>query len=32
LGWQPKLDNLSTIIAHALAWERTLESMRTAAE
>jgi UDP-glucose 4-epimerase len=32
LGWQPKLDNLSTIIIHALAWERTLESWRAAAE
>ncbi|HLL28303.1 MAG TPA: UDP-glucose 4-epimerase GalE [Xanthobacteraceae bacterium] len=32
LGWQPKLDNLSTIVTHALAWERALESWRTAAE
>jgi UDP-glucose 4-epimerase len=24
LGWHPKFDNLSTIVAHALAWERTL--------
>jgi UDP-glucose 4-epimerase len=24
LGWHPRFDNLSTIIAHALAWERTL--------
>jgi UDP-glucose 4-epimerase len=23
LGWQPNLDNLSTIVAHALSWERT---------
>jgi hypothetical protein len=22
LGWQPKLSELSTIVAHALAWER----------
>jgi UDP-glucose 4-epimerase len=22
LGWQPRFDNLETIIAHALAWER----------
>ncbi len=22
LGWQPRLDNLDTIVAHALAWER----------
>ncbi len=32
LGWQPKLDDLSKIVTHALAWERTLESMQTAAE
>jgi UDP-glucose 4-epimerase len=32
LGWRPKLDDLPTIITHALAWERTLESWRTAAE
>ena len=32
LGWRPKFDDLSTIITHALAWERTLESWRTAAE
>ncbi|OQW45026.1 MAG: UDP-glucose 4-epimerase GalE [Proteobacteria bacterium SG_bin6] len=24
LPWRPKLDNLDTIVAHALAWERTL--------
>jgi UDP-glucose 4-epimerase len=24
LGWRPRFDNLSTIIAHALAWERGL--------
>ncbi len=24
LGWQPRFDDLSTIVAHALAWERTL--------
>jgi UDP-glucose 4-epimerase len=24
LGWQPELDNLDTIVAHALAWERNL--------
>lgn len=23
-GWQPRHDNLDTIVAHALAWERTL--------
>jgi len=32
LGWQPKLDDLSKIVTHALAWERRLESWRTAAE
>jgi UDP-glucose 4-epimerase len=24
LGWQPRFDDLSTIVAHALAWERAL--------
>ena len=24
LGWQPRLDDLSTIVTHALAWERKL--------
>jgi UDP-glucose 4-epimerase len=24
LGWQPRLDDLSTIITHALSWERIL--------
>jgi UDP-glucose 4-epimerase len=24
LGWSPRFDNLSTIITHALTWERTL--------
>ncbi len=32
LGWRPKFEDLSTIIKHALNWERTLESWRTAAE
>ena len=32
LGWRPQFDNLSTIVNHALAWERTLENRRTAAE
>jgi len=32
LGWQPKLDDLATIVRHALAWEETLASWRTAAE
>jgi UDP-glucose 4-epimerase len=22
LGWQPRFDDLSTIVGHALAWER----------
>jgi UDP-glucose 4-epimerase len=26
LGWQPRLDELSTIVAHALDWERRLAS------
>jgi len=25
LGWQPKLDDLSKIVTHALAWERELD-------
>ena len=24
LGWQPRFDDLSTIVTHALAWERQL--------
>ena len=28
LGWQPSFDDLSTIITHALAWERELMSRR----
>ena len=24
LGWQPRFDDLATIVSHALAWERTL--------
>jgi len=24
LGWQPKLDDLGTIVGHALGWERKL--------
>jgi UDP-glucose 4-epimerase len=32
LGWRPKFEDLTTIVTHALAWERTLESWRTAAE
>jgi len=30
LGWQPRYDNLSTIVAHALAWERALLVRRNA--
>jgi UDP-arabinose 4-epimerase len=26
LGWQPELDDLATIVAHALAWERKLRA------
>jgi UDP-glucose 4-epimerase len=25
LGWQPRLDDLDTIVRHALAWERKLQ-------
>jgi UDP-glucose 4-epimerase len=28
LGWQPRLDDLATIVSHALAWERTLIERR----
>ncbi len=28
LGWQPRFDDLSTIVAHALAWERKLARQR----
>jgi UDP-glucose 4-epimerase len=28
LGWQPQLDDLSTIVGHALAWERQLIASR----
>jgi UDP-glucose 4-epimerase len=28
LGWSPKFDNLDTIVAHALAWERRLLETR----
>jgi UDP-glucose 4-epimerase len=30
LGWQPRYDDLSTIITHALAWERELMKRRAA--
>jgi UDP-glucose 4-epimerase len=29
LGWQPRYDDLPTIVAHALAWERQLMTRRT---
>jgi UDP-glucose 4-epimerase len=31
LGWQPRFDDLSTIVSHALAWERELIARRAAA-
>jgi UDP-glucose 4-epimerase len=31
LGWQPKYDDLDTIVAHALAWERKLPAKPLAA-
>jgi UDP-glucose 4-epimerase len=30
LGWRPRFDDLSTIVAHALAWERELMKRRAA--
>jgi UDP-glucose 4-epimerase len=30
LGWRPKLDDLGTIVTHALAWERQLIARRNA--
>jgi UDP-glucose 4-epimerase len=30
LGWQPKLNNLDTIVAHALGWEKRLIEYRAA--
>jgi UDP-glucose 4-epimerase len=30
LGWEPRYDDLSTIVTHALAWERELVSRRAA--
>ncbi|MGB6542796.1 MAG: UDP-glucose 4-epimerase GalE [Xanthobacteraceae bacterium] len=32
LGWQPRFDDLATIVEHALAWERELVRRRAAAE
>jgi UDP-glucose 4-epimerase len=31
LGWEPRFDDLSTIVSHALAWERELMTRRAAA-
>jgi len=31
LGWRPQFDDLPTIVAHALAWERKLRHSRSAA-
>jgi len=31
LGWQPQLNDLDTIVSHALAWERHLKSKRNPA-
>jgi UDP-glucose 4-epimerase len=30
LGWQPRFDDLATIVRHALAWERALMARRSA--
>jgi UDP-glucose 4-epimerase len=30
LGWQPRFDDLSTIVSHALTWERELMTRRSA--
>ena len=29
LGWRPRFDDLATIVAHALAWERKLQARRS---
>jgi UDP-glucose 4-epimerase len=31
LGWKPQFDNLDTIVAHAMAWERRLGELRRSA-
>jgi len=28
LGWEPRLNDLDTIVAHALAWEQKLHEKR----
>jgi len=30
LGWQPRFDDLPTIVSHAISWERELQSRRAA--
>ena len=30
LGWEPKLDDLDTIVGHALGWEKRLMEYRAA--
>jgi hypothetical protein len=32
LGWQPRFDDLQTIVTHALAWERKLQRLLAASE
>jgi UDP-glucose 4-epimerase len=29
LGWRPRFDDLSVIVAHALAWEQALSKRKT---
>jgi UDP-glucose 4-epimerase len=29
IGWHPRFDNLSTIVAHTLAWQQKLKARRT---
>jgi len=31
LGWEPKLNDLDTIVGHSLAWEKRLRDARRAA-
>jgi UDP-glucose 4-epimerase len=32
LGWQPRFDDLDTIVRHALAWERLIRERRDAGQ
>jgi UDP-glucose 4-epimerase len=32
LGWQPRFDDLQTIVTHALAWERKLQRLPASSE